>query len=484
MVARVARSKRKRVRRIKRRVLEDHAVVPPFNQRAAELTIGETTLNFYHERLMKEYFEKRGYRLELDESLTDRMQVFMIPPAMDDNGDLIPYIVYRDSLWFDEEFLNYFITHAQETGRACRAAVPADDKCYQTYTFKLAHNLEASYTADEKPIYTLDLWYLPRGFTPDITTIVIPSDSEEKGFYTVPDFMATNEGDLTHHLPSRAVLFIETWFHVYIAAIIFGVFTRASRMDESIKEHNMLSLNLLWRAVIEQKQILSTSAMVKVGRNTTIHPSAIITGPAVIGENCNIGPGAIIDNSTIGDNVSIDSGCVVSLSTVGNNCFLPFRSSIYLTALMDNTIVAQNTCLQMCVIGRNSFIGAGITFTDFNLIGVTQKDEAGRTIRTVPRPIGAVNAALDIEDTGQTVLGGAVGHNCRLGSGLIVMPGRMIESDTILFASPQRRVISRSINFEESDHHYVKGGVEAHRRMYPRPGEVAEYTPEEGWDEW
>jgi hypothetical protein len=201
---------------MKRYILEDHNPVPPFNQRAAELTIGTTTLNFYHETLMKSYFERKGYTLELAPPLEDRMQVFLIRE---------PAIAYRDSLWFDEEFLDYFITEAEKTGRACRAAVPADDKCYQAYTFKLAHNLEESYTADETPIYTLDLWYLPRGFTPDITTIVIPSDSKEKGFYTVPDFMATNEGDLTHHLPERAVLFIETWFHVYIAAIIFGVFT-------------------------------------------------------------------------------------------------------------------------------------------------------------------------------------------------------------------------------------------------------------------
>jgi carbonic anhydrase/acetyltransferase-like protein (isoleucine patch superfamily) len=178
--------------------------------------------------------------------------------------------------------------------------------------------------------------------------------------------------------------------------------------------------------------------------------------------------------------VSIDSGCVVSLCTIGNNSFLPFRASLYLTAIMDSTIIAQNTCLQMCVIGRNSFIGAGTTFTDFNLIGNVVRHQDGHVSRTVPRPIGAANAALEIEDTGQTVLGGAVGHNCRVGAGMIVFPGRMVESDTLLFASPQRRVISRSIAFEESDHHYVKGGAEAHRRMYPRDGEFIE----EVLDEW
>lgn len=460
---------------MKRYVLEDNTPVPPFNEPANQLTIGTLPLRVYHETLMKDYFGSKGYVLELMPSLTDRMQVFLIRE---------PAIAYRDSLWFDREFLDYFITEAEKTGRACRAAVPADDLCYQTYTFRLAHNLEASYTADEKPIYLLDLWYLPRGFTPDITTIVIPSGYKEKGFYTVPDFMSTDRGDLTHYLPARAVLFIETWFHVYVAAIIFGVFTRASRLDEYIEEHNLFTLRLLWKALLEQKQVLSTSSVVKVGSGTTIHPTAMITGPAEIGENCSIGPGAVIDNSTLGNNVTIDSGCVVSLSTIGDGCFLPFRASLFMTTMMENSIVAQNTCLQMCVIGRNSFVGAGSTFTDFNLIARVEHDERGRVIRTVPRAIGAANAKLKIEDTGQTVLGGAVGHNCRIGAGMIIFPGRMIESDVILFASPQRRVISRSISFEESDHHYVKGGAEAHRRMYPRPGEEVDHSLEETWDEW
>jgi carbonic anhydrase/acetyltransferase-like protein (isoleucine patch superfamily) len=39
-----------------------------------------------------------------------------------------------------------------------------------------------------------------------------------------------------------------------------------------------------------------------------------------------------------------------------------------MTTVMENSMIAQNTCLQMCVVGRNTFIGAGSTFTDFNLL--------------------------------------------------------------------------------------------------------------------
>ena len=111
------------------------------------------------------------------------------------------------------------------------------------------------------------------------------------------------------------------------------------------------------------------------------------------------------------------------------------------------------------VIGRNTFIGAGNTFTDYNL---------------VPAPIRALSGAGELEDSNRPVLGGCVGHNCRIGSGLIVYPSRTIESDVVLFASADRRVIANNISYEESDHHHARNGLR-HQRLYPRLGEeVAE----------
>ena len=95
--------------------------------------------------------------------------------------------------------------------------------------------------------------------------------------------------------------------------------------------------------------------------------------------------------------MTIDDGCVLMMSTVGNGCFLPFRAALYLTAVMENTIIAQNTCLQMCVIGRNSFVGAGNTFTDFNLIE-QKPDPRGRastvSLRTWGRSCSAARSGI------------------------------------------------------------------------------------------
>jgi carbonic anhydrase/acetyltransferase-like protein (isoleucine patch superfamily) len=449
-----------------RYVIEDTRDVPPFNEPASKLTVGTSQLTFQQEEILAHYFKGE---LELGNTFQSDDEVRFIGPG--------EAVVYRDNLWFDAEFFGYFMDHARRAGRACRAAFSADDKAFHSYALPLTTCFEKAFDPQGSPIYLIDLWYFPNGYSQDITPIIVPSGYKEKGFYSVPDFMAQDRGDLTHYLAERAVLSIESWVHIYYASVIFGVFSRGSRFEEKIKTHNFLALKLLWRGIIEQRQVLNTSAVVRVGKNSTIDPSAIINGPTTIGDNCTIGPGVVIDNCAIGDNVNISQGCQLMLSSVANNCFLPFRAALFMTTLMENSIVAQNTCLQMCVIGRNSFVGAGNTFTDFNLIG--EKEPGGRV---VPRSIKATNVTGAVEEVGQTVLGSAIGHNCRIGSGLIIFPGRMIESDVILFASPQRRVVSRNVAYEESDHHTADVAAGAHQRQYPRASE--RHQGEMTWERW
>ncbi|MCU0512553.1 MAG: multidrug transporter [Anaerolineae bacterium] len=438
-----------------RYVIEDRRFVPPFNEPASLLTIGTQPLKLHQEEL---FSTLPGRTVELRGVFADSSEL----PAVQGEA-----IVYRDNLWFDREFFEQFLTTARKSQRACRAAFAASDKAFSTYALPLAQDIHRSTDAEGNTIYLLDLWYFPHGYTREILPVVVSSDAHEMGFYMVPDFMTMKQGNLTHYAPMRGVMSIESWVHVYFASVIFGNFARAGRLDRQINRSFFTSLKLLWKAVLEQKQILSASGAVEIGPGCTIDPSAVITGPAKIGSNCAIGAGVIIDNCTIGDNVTIDAGCMLYQSTVANNCFLPFRAALYLTSVMENVIIAQNTCLQMCVIGRNSFVGAGNTFTDFNLVA--------------QKPIRAATRDGDLEQVGQIVLGSAIGHNCRIGSGMVVMPGRMIESDVVLIASAQRRVIERSVSFEESDHHFVRGG-EVHHRLYPRPGELtAEESASDAW---
>jgi acetyltransferase-like isoleucine patch superfamily enzyme len=146
------------------------------------------------------------------------------------------------------------------------------------------------------------------------------------------------------------------------------------------------------------------------------------------------------------------------LTVVGDGAFLPFRASLFMTTFMDNSMVAQNTCLQMCVIGRDTFIGAGSTFTDFHLLSA---------------PIHARDGNGQLNISNRPVLGGCVGHNCRIGSGLVVYPARTIESDVVIIPSAERREIINDVHYEASDHHTLVSG-HLHPRLYPRMGEAVQ----------
>lgn len=477
-------------------IISDTKPLSPFNEPAKHLTvIGAgglpTTLQLHQKEVTARCLEPCPVEEDLSDifDLPDALRIERAGVRADD-----AIFVYKDNIYFDEPFLEYFLRAARSTGKPCQAVLRADDPAWAKYTLPLS-SLKRIYPVSGPDYYLLDMYYFPAGWAePDSwVPVAIPSDAVEKGYYNIPDTMTNlkldsnlddrrsrrngrnrntqpsfrREQDLTHYLSERSCLVIESWVHLFNAAVPLGVFSLGSRFEERIGQHNLYALQLLFRSIIEQRQITSNSEAVKIGKNTSIHPSVIITGPAVIGDNCDIGPGVVIDNCIIGDNVTVATGCQLMLSVIGHNCFLPFRAALFMTLLMENTIVAQNTCLQMCVVGRNSFLGAGSTFTDFNLL---------------PSPIKALNHADQLEDVNQPVLGGCVGHNCRIGAGMIVHPARTIESDVILAASPERRIIRKNVTFEQSDHHTFPPRISTlHRRLYERRESFDESELLEEW---
>jgi carbonic anhydrase/acetyltransferase-like protein (isoleucine patch superfamily) len=369
-----------------------------------------------------------------------------------------PTLVYRDNLYFDEYYFVEFITQAKKRKRAVRAAFSIDDPAFREHALPLS----TSYTPAGN-LFLADLWYYPNGPVADVEPLVIDLESREVGYYHVPTYMADQSGDLTFQLPiSGALIAIDSWVHVFIADIVFGLFTRGERFQKRLNEDLVFKLGILSTALYEGCQVLECSRLVKIGKNCTIDPTAIIHGPTTIGDSVHIDAGAVIDNCIIGNNVNVSQDCQLMLSVVGDGTFLPFRAALFMTTVMDNSMIAQNTCLQMSVVGRNTFIGAGSTFTDFNL---------------VPAPIRSRDGSGKLSISNRPVIGSCVGHNCRIGSGMIVYPSRTIESDVVLVASRDRRVIDHDVHFEDSDHHRLKNSS-LHQPRY-RPEE--EQTEVESW---
>ena len=419
-------------------IIRDDRHIHPFNEEARDLRIQNQPLWLHQRDTLARYA-----RQEIE-----------VPHFNALPRDNVETIVHRDNLYFDQEYVDAFMAAAKKLGGPCRAAFSPDNKTFVQHALPLS----TSYT-QAGSLSLADLWYFPNGVQPDPKPVVIDFQTREIGYYRIPTYMASEGGELVYQVPLRGLIAIDAWVHILIADVVYGLFGRGARTEDRVDRDLFYNLKILWRAMLEKKQLFECSEMVKIGRNCQIDPTAVIKGPTTIGDNCNIGPGVVIDVSTIGDNVTVSQGCQLLLATVGDGSFLPFRASLFETTLMENAIVAQNTCLQLCVVGRRTFIGAGNTFTDYNLL---------------PAPIRALNADGELKEANAPVLGGCVGHNCRIGSGLVLYPARTIESDVILFASPERRVIDKNIAYEESDHHHTRA-AHLHKRLYPRKGEkVAE----------
>jgi len=394
---------------MKRIVLREPTPIPPFGEPARELRILNKPLWLLQRDLLARHCQST-MELDIDDQLPT---------------DDVELLIHKDNQFFNGPLIDTFIEQARKAGHACQLAFAADDRAITTHALHLQEGLRR-----QDDVYLAELWYYPHGAQETPRPLVVPTEPREMGYYHVPAYMAPNHGDLTYQIPLRAFLSIEHWLHVFLANSPFGVFAWARRMEQEVEHSWRTKLNVSLRAFIERKHFLQCSALVKVGKNCSIDPTAIIQGPTVIGNNVHIGAGAVVVSSMIGNNVTIMQGAQVMLSVISDRCYLPFNASVFMTTLMENSMVAQLSCLQMCVVGRNTFIGAGNIFTDFDLLG--------KPIKTMWKG--------ELHPIGMPVIGSAVGHNVKIGSGFVVYPARMIESDTVLIYADDHAVIPKNVS--------------------------------------
>ena len=440
---------------MKRVTICDHTPIMPFGEPARDLRILNKPLWLLQRDLLSPYCRGAQEVESLEEISSDSTEL----------------LVHRDNLFFNDHLINTFIEKARASQHACQIAFAPDDKSIERH----ARHLQQGIRLDpEHNVYVADLFYYPNGISEKVQPLIIDTEPREMGYYHIPNYMA-HKGDLVFQLPLRAFLSIESWIHVFLANSPFGVFAwgRAHEqlVEESWREKVAVSLATIkdrinpfaprWR-----NHFLASSRLVKIGRNCSIDPTAIIHGPTIIGNNVSIGAGVTITNSLIGDNVTIQQGAHVMLSVVSDRCFLPWNAALFMTTLMDNSMVAQLSCLQMCVVGRNTFIGAGNIFTDFHLLN--------KPLKTFHRWKGSDEVKL--EDIGLPVIGSAIGHNCKIASGFVFYPARMIGSNTTLLYGAPDSVIGHNVNVSysptESDNMETVDDIESDRVVYIWPHQM------------
>ena len=105
----------KEQRTLRRLVIRDTRKVAPFNEEARELRILNKRL-WLHQRDVLAAYTREEREIASIEAMPD---------------DRVESIVYRDNLFFDQAFIDYFLQRARRLGKACRVAFSPNDLGHQ-----------------------------------------------------------------------------------------------------------------------------------------------------------------------------------------------------------------------------------------------------------------------------------------------------------------------------------------------------------------
>lgn len=210
-------------------------------------------------------------------------------------------------------------------------------------------------------------------FTPLIFEIIEKTPISENGEYAITDTLQImiDEGKDVTAVPteSKWIDAVHAWDLLKANAIVLNS-----------------SKNMKVEGEVEEGVVIR--GKVAVGKNTKIRSGTYIVGPAVIGDNCDIGPNVVIlPSTTIGNNVSIRSFTEIQNSIIMNDC------RIYSHGQISNSVIGSNNTIgsgffveekEGLAINMNGILHKapklGTIFGDDNRIGNSVLVKAGVTI--------------------------------------------------------------------------------------------------------
>ncbi|MHB8320254.1 MAG: sugar phosphate nucleotidyltransferase [Acidimicrobiales bacterium] len=138
-----------------------------------------------------------------------------------------------------------------------------------------------------------------------------------------------------------------------------------------------------------------------LGKGSTVEPSAVIDGPAVIGDNCSIAAGVVLgEYTTLGSNVRIAENVEVRRSVVGDNGYLGSGVRVEGAVIGRSCDLREGSrCEPGSVLGEGCFIGAHSEIRDGVKVYPFKTVESGAT----------VNSSIVWESRGSRVLFGRDG---------------------------------------------------------------------------
>jgi carbonic anhydrase/acetyltransferase-like protein (isoleucine patch superfamily) len=332
-------------------------------------------------------------------------------------------LVATDDLWLTVELAKAFVSAAKGTGRPSVLAIP--EGLLTAYSEALQDLGRATVDGRECRIYPIawlpagESWRLRPSFASDsdgLEPVLVEDESRPIHFPLHKALSA--EGRLTLPLTHRAAVRISHWMHVL----------RANQMALVAYGHSLLHarrVRLLWASVRARSfnRWRVMQKLVRKGSGCDVHPTAVVEA-STLGNGVSVGAGAIVRLSHLADEVIVNDHAHVSASVLGRGASVSRMGMLQGSVLYPGAETGHYG-FQLCVVGRDTFLGGEVLLADFKADGEV-------TVWHDGAPVSA----------GTNLLGCAVGHDVRIFMGTTVDPGREIPNGYVILG-PREHVISK-----------------------------------------
>ncbi len=177
-----------------------------------------------------------------------------------------------------------------------------------------------------------------------------------------------------------------------------------------------------WRAIkfpwhmLDALPFLLKDVQPSIDPTATVHPTAVIEGPVVLGPGVKVFPHATVRGPCfIGAHTIIGNNALVRNSSIGEHCVIGYNTEVQASVLHSH-VWTHSTYLGDSIVGRNVSFGAGCVTGNLRLDeGDIHSMHKGHALNTHRTKFGAV-----------------IGADCRIGIHVSINPGRKIGAHSLV----------------------------------------------------
>lgn len=414
-------------RLMRRYVLQTDQIIDPFESPAARLAVLNKTVLEHQEEVFRDLKikEKPVFISSLEEITLSTSQT----------------LVYRDDIYFNKELVLEFLEKAAAVGKPARLAFLDTDPCFSAHACYPQHSME-----HVGNLYMGDFFFFPEGVKDrdlmpvmrDFIPVIIDTESISLSCFSSPSLESGSGQRQSNNPPSEvpplqlqvprlSYIAIKHWTQLLFANFTWGMHRQMRELSSGLENQNV--------ALRKKRPYLSKRrGPIHIGKDCQIDSTATIIGPTTIGDGVFIGPNVTIMAGYIGDHAVLEPSCTIWFGVLGTRSSLLTNRNLVMSCVMNDSII--NTDIRFSIVGNNSFLGAGSIITD--LILRNDESDLKENLKMVRVLVGE-----EIANSGYYVLGPAIGNRVKIGSGVIVYPGRLIKSGSLILPDQGYNIVDR-----------------------------------------